>query len=77
LPRPSATRHQCLAAPTKLRSCLDGEIKQKQAALSTLIGAVRPDPRTLSGVGTALDKNPRAVTLVRATRLRPLSQPGS
>jgi hypothetical protein len=43
---------------------LDAEIKQRQAAMSTLIGAVRTDSRTLSGVGTALDKNPSAVTLV-------------
>jgi hypothetical protein len=43
---------------------LDKDIADKRAALSTLIGAVRTDPQALSGVGTALDKNPAAVTLV-------------
>ena len=43
---------------------LNQEITQKQTALAALIGAVRTDPRTLSGVGSALDKDPRGATLV-------------
>ena len=40
------------------------EIKEKQTALAALIGAVRTGPGALSGVGAALDQNPRAATLV-------------
>jgi hypothetical protein len=43
---------------------LNQEINQKQTALAALIGAVRTNPQTLSGVGTALDNDPRAATLV-------------
>jgi hypothetical protein len=55
----SATRQQ-----RQQLDALNHEIDQKQKALATLIGAVRTDPQTLSGVATALDKNPRSVTLL-------------
>src|SRR5262249_44959489 len=51
------------SASRKLVS-LNLDIERKQSALATLIGAVRTDPGALSGVSTALDKDPRAVTLV-------------
>jgi hypothetical protein len=44
---------------------LDAEYREKQAALSTLIGAVRrTDDRSRSGMEVALDADPAAMTLV-------------
>lgn len=44
---------------------LDGELKQRQAALSTLIGAVRrTDDHARGGLETALIADPRSATLV-------------